>query len=342
MRFSHLKTGAFAICACLLFFLLSGCSSNSQANSAIRIGTMPTEDILPAWVAEQDGFFESAGLDVRIEEFDSAQALSAAIVSGDVDMAMTDVMRAVKLCESGSSVDIEWIALGEEASQGIFGVLAPADAPYSTLGELAEYSNQDDLPKNFGVGVAANTVPEYVFDSLSANAGLAADDIPTQEVASLPERYSLVLSGNLGAAALPNSLLVLGEAQGCKVLAQDGDGENISISVMVARSSFAESHEPEILEVAKTWNEAVDKINANPEAFRELLAEKSNLNEQIADAYPISSYPLAVVGDALVRPDSSLIVPQLLWMAERGYSQKLDEEALDLVYDPSTGKISLD
>ena len=35
------------------------------APAKIRIGTLPTEDALPLWVAEQDGLFEKAGLDGR-------------------------------------------------------------------------------------------------------------------------------------------------------------------------------------------------------------------------------------------------------------------------------------
>ncbi len=72
-------------------------------------------------------------------------------------MAMTDVMRAVKLTESGTPVVLEWITLGETATEGRFGVMAPADAPYSTLEELAAAAAAADAPEGFGVGVAANT-----------------------------------------------------------------------------------------------------------------------------------------------------------------------------------------
>lgn len=37
---------------------------------------MPTEDILPMWVAEQEGLFEKAGVNAEIVVFDSAQGLS--------------------------------------------------------------------------------------------------------------------------------------------------------------------------------------------------------------------------------------------------------------------------
>ena len=140
--------GALALAACAA---LAGCASPAQEGSqeagsaepaadgaaVVRIGTMPTEDILPLWVAEQENLFADADIQAEVVTFDSAPSLSAAITSGDVDMAMTDIMRAVKLCESGAPVEIDWVTLGEVADQGRFGVLAAADAPYSTLQEMA-------------------------------------------------------------------------------------------------------------------------------------------------------------------------------------------------------------
>lgn len=71
-----------------------GACGTQQETDSIRIGTMPTEDILPMWVAEQEGLFEKAGINAEIVVFDSAQGLSAALTAGEVDIAMTDPMRA--------------------------------------------------------------------------------------------------------------------------------------------------------------------------------------------------------------------------------------------------------
>lgn len=328
---------ALIVAAAMVFCALYGCGSSDDAHidfAPIKIGTMPTEDMLPAWVAEKDGIFADEGIDVEIESFDSASALSAAIASGDVDMAMVDVMRAVKLCESGTPVVLEWVTLGTEAAQGVFGVLAPAQAPYSTLNELADAASAGEVAS--GVGVAANTVPEYVYDKLLEEAGVGADVIPTTEVASLPERYSLLVSGNLAAAALPGSLLELGVANGMKLLADDSVGENLSCSVMIARSGFAADHTEEIAKVAKAWDLAVDSISSDPGAYVMLLAQKANINSAIAETYPISDYPYALAGSSLAHPATDLVEPQIAWMLEKGYLTK------DAAYDEAAGTISFE
>ena len=339
----RLRAAAAAVLAALLAAAClvgaAGCSGNDAAapsdasGPTVRIGTMPTEDILPLWVAEDEGMFATQGVDAEIVTFDSAPALSAAITAGQVDMAMTDVMRAVKLCESGTPVVLEWVTLGETAEQGRFGVMAPADSPYDSLAALAAGAARGEEAALRGVGVAANTVPEYAFDQLCISQGVDPASIPTQEVASLPERYSLMTTGQLAAAALPGSLLALGEANGMKLLADDAAGDNITQSVMVAQEAFAAEHQDAVVAVALAWNEAANAINANPEAYRALLAERANLNEAVADTYPVSTYPLAYDEGGLRRPTPAMVEPQVAWMVSKGYA------AAPFAYDPATGTL---
>lgn len=329
---------AFAMVA-LLALAMVGCSSEKPAGegegfSPVRIGTMPTEDFLPMWAAEKDGMFADAGVDVELLTFDSAQALSAAIAAGEVDMAMTDIMRAAKLTESGTSVDLEWVTLGETADQGVFGILAPADAPYNNLQEMEAWFASPDGGQAAadvrGVGVGANTVPEYVFDKLCGEAGVT---LPSEEVASLPERFGLVASGQLPGAALPASLLRLGEAQGMKVIADDSTGENLSQSVMVARSGWAADNAEAVTKVAQAWDAAVEAIAADPAAYAPLLAEKANLNEAIASDYPVSTYPAALRDGQLAHPSASMVQPVLAWMDESSYGGRVS-------YDEATGALA--
>ena len=154
---------------------------------------------------------------------------------------------------------MEWITLGTDASQGRFGVLTGADSGFKTLSDLTR-SEQ-------GVGVAANTVPEYVLDMLCEQQGIDPDAVKRSEVPSLPDRFSLVSAGKLDAAALPGSMLALGEASGMLVIADDSKGKNISQSVMVARKAYNTGDGAKHVEaVRKAWDDAVEKINANPES----------------------------------------------------------------------------
>lgn len=309
----------------LIAVLGLGACGTQQETDSIRIGTMPTEDILPMWVAEQEGLFEDAGVNAEIVVFDSAQGLSAALTAGEVDIAMTDPMRAVKLCESGTDLSLEWITLGATPEQGRFGVLTSADSGITSLADLANGTK--------GVGLAANTVPEYVFDKLCEQADIDPASIPVSEVASLPDRYGLAAAGQLDAAALPASMLALGQASGMVLLADDTTGENVSQSVMVVRDAYNTGEGVKTLAaVREVWDEAASQINADPEKYRMLLVEKANLNEQVASSYAICEYPMARTAQGEpAYPPAELIEPVLSWMSAKGYVTK------NVSYDESNG-----
>lgn len=299
--------------------MFASCLCACNKTDEIKIGTLATEDILPFWTAEAEGLFEEEGLNAKVEVFQSATELIAAVSANEVQLAMTDPMVAASIYASGTPVQIEWITLGTDATQGCFGIMS-ADKNIKTLKDLS----------NVEIGVGSNTILEYVMDSLMEQAGIPASKVKKNELQKLPVRYEAMKSGQVKAAALPASLLALGESQGCHIIADDTQGANISQSVMISSESFTDSsQEKETMELLKKiWNKAVDKINKNPESYRALLIEKANLSDGIAKTYPISTYPHCKL------PTNKMIDPILSWMTKKGYLEQ------KITYDEKTGKFS--
>ncbi|MEE8716721.1 MAG: ABC transporter substrate-binding protein [Coriobacteriales bacterium] len=282
-------------------------SSSAAAGSLgeVRLGTMATEDFLPGWVAERDGLFDQAGVTCTVTAFQSAQELSTAVAAGEIDMAMTDPMVSAALSAAGTDVRMPWVTLGATPEQGRFGI---ATAKSSGL------TSVDDL-RGATIGVGSNTLPEYVMDKLLEAAGIGEGDFTPEEVKKVPVRFQEMESGQVDAAALPASLLALGEATDCVTLVDDSTGDNLSQSVMIVRSEFADAAGGSDLvdAVRQAWNAGADAINADPESYRDLLVEKAGLSDAVADSYPISTYPTDVA------PTSDMIQPILDWMSEKGY-----------------------
>lgn len=327
-----LSRAAFlALCAALPL-TLAGCGEQESASSttaatstdatdetqalSVRLGTLPTEDILPMWVAEAKGLFAEHGVECTISTFQSATELIAAVSAGEVDVAMTDPMVSASLCASGTDVRICWITLGADASQGRFGIMT-ADEGIADLTDLAGKE----------IGVGSNTILEYVMDKLMEQAGVAPEDIVKAELQKLPVRYEAMASGQVAAAALPASLLALGEANGYRCVADDTQGDNISQSVMVARGAFAaeETGSQALDALAGAWDDAVALINADPDDYRALLVEKASLADAVAQTYPVSTYP------SVQLPTQESIDDVLAWMQEKGYLAEA------LTYDAHSG-----
>ena len=304
---------------------LAGCTSaapqpadkSGMVNKpVVVVGTLPTEDILPLWLVERDGIgLENSDVSVSVVEFQSATELIAGVGSGEVDMAMTDIMVAASMFAGGIDVKMEWVTLGTTPDQGRFGIMVGPNSDVKTLQDLA------GVP----IGVGTNTILEYVMDCLMEDAGVPADQVVVEELQKLPVRYQAMVSDDVAAAALPGSLLALGEASGCHLVADDSQGRNLSSSVMAVRTDFAEKSPDLVKTVASAWDAAVAKINANPEEYRELLVKSANLSDVVAGTYPISTYPTAQL------PTSDMVEPVLTWMRGKGYLTAA------LSYDETTG-----
>lgn len=306
----------------------TGSSLVSAAGSAapkdnvrtVRMGTMMTEDFLPGWVAVKEQMFP-ASVNVEVTTFQSAQELSVAMTAGEIDMAMTDPQVSASLTAGGTPVRLRWIALGATPQQGVFGIMVGPDSPIKTAEQL----------RGASIGVGSNTVPEYVMDKLLQIEGIGEGDFTKEEIKKVPVRYEMMASGKVDAAALPNSLLELGKANGCTVIlddAHDSDGQNLSQSVIVVREGFEdeEGGSQAVADVARGWDLAAQAINSDPESYRDQLIEKANLADPLKKTYPISEYPV----DS--KPTCDMIQPQLDWMLSRGYLKDA------LFFDEQTGE----
>ena len=107
---------------------------------SVRIGTLPTEDSLPLWVAEKSGYFATENVPkVEIVEFQSAQERDAAFASGAIDGFMGDIIAAANLTAAGKPNTIETVMLGADQSQGRFGIAVAPKSTVTALPQLAKY-----------------------------------------------------------------------------------------------------------------------------------------------------------------------------------------------------------
>lgn len=290
--------------ACL-FAASAAVAAESAAKAAplkVRIGTLPTEDALPLWAADQLGLDADNGLSLEILTFQSAQERDAAFASGALDGFMGDLLAAAFLEAGGSPVAVATIMLGASSSEGRFGIVA---APNSGLRDLKSLA---------GVPVASSsgTIQEYVLEGLLKRAQVV--DVKTVEVKKVPVRFELLMSGQVKAAALPEPLLSLAEKQGAVLLADDTSGPNLSQTVLVlSKKWLAQPTGTEARRrLLRVWDQAAERVNAAPDAWRGTLVDKARLPKPIQDTYRINRYPKSQL------PRREEVDAVLSWMKAKG------------------------
>ena len=87
-----------------MLFVMVGCGSEPQAKeqklSKLTIGLMPDTDSIPFIIAAEYGYFAEEGLEIELIPFKSAMERDAALQSGSLDGAVSDLL-AVIFARSG-------------------------------------------------------------------------------------------------------------------------------------------------------------------------------------------------------------------------------------------------
>lgn len=274
---------------------------------AVKIGTLPTEDSLPLWVAQKMGYFAIEGLpSVEIVSFQSAQERDAAFASGAIDAFMGDIIAAANLEAGGAPNTIGTVMLGADASQGRFAVVVPPKSDVKALSDL----------KGVKVGTSSATIQEYVLDGLMKEAGVAAADVKKEEVKKVPVRFELLMAGKLKAAALPEPFITLAEQGGARVVGDDtASSSNLSQTVLVFSDEFLtkEGGKEAANAVLEAWDIAADNVNKSPDSYRADLVDKAKLPKPLADSYKVQTYPKAAP------PTQTEVDAVLSWMKAKGY-----------------------
>lgn len=323
----HLRTALLVVLAAMLAASLSACSAATPAKSgseaapaAIRIGTLPTEDSLPLWVAEKDGLFTKAHLKVEIVPFASAQERDAALTAGAIDAFMGDLIAAASLRAGGVPVKVATVMLGATPAEGRFGIVAKPGSTVTSLDQLAGKP----------IGTSSGTIQEYVLDQLMTQAGVSAEDVKKEEVKKVPVRFDLLMSGKLEAAMLPEPFLSLAESKGAKLVADDTGDQNLSQTVLVVAQKYVDdpAGAKTMTALLQVWNDAVAIVNADPASVRSLLVEKARLPKDLAATYKVNTYPTAQL------PKQEQVDDVLAWMKSAGLLAK-DVTYTDLMWQPA-------
>ena len=149
----------------IILFSAAGCgeeaaslSSNKQhQQDKLVIGTMPDIDSLPLVIAQEKGFFAEEGINVELQQFKSAMDRDAALQSGNLDGAVSDVLAVAFAKDGGFGVSVT------SFTDGSYKLVASTDSGITTPQDL---SGKD-------VAISRNTIIEYVTEHILVNKNIS-------------------------------------------------------------------------------------------------------------------------------------------------------------------------
>ena len=258
----------------LLILLTLAFPAVSSSGEKLGFGILPVVDVLPLLVGQEKGLFEKEGIDLELISFQSALERDAALQAGRLDGYFGDILNTVLLVQSGEQLKIIATAFHTHPQCRMFGI---AVAPGSGITDPAGIQGKD-------VAISSATVIEYLLDQLLGTRNMSPRDVTKQEIKKIPIRLQMLLSGQVTAALLPEPLLTLAETHGASVVLDDRK-LNTALTVLAVNLKNRPAISALIPGFLKAYDAAVDLINENPSAFKELLITKTQFPMAVKDKY---------------------------------------------------------
>jgi NitT/TauT family transport system substrate-binding protein len=259
-------------------------------------------DILPMYVAQEQGYFEEQGVTVEFVPVGAAPERDQLMQAGQVDAILNELVSTMFYNQNETQVKIVRFARVATTEYPVFRILAAGDSGIETVADLA------GVP----VGISEGTVIAYTTERMLEKAGLAPDEIVGVAVPKIPDRLNLLQTGDLQAANLPDPVASLAALNGARVIIDDTSYPEVSNSVITFSADFVEAHPDAVKGFLAAYEQAVTDINADKAVWTPLMLEQELLPPPLADTYVLPDYPTASV------PSEAQFADALEWVQTKG------------------------
>jgi len=278
-----------------VIFLLS-CSGSKNQPEMLNVGVMSSMDYLPLAVAQREGYFEKAGVNIKLHKFYSANERDAAFQSGNVDGVVIDFTGAV--LQRAGGIDLK--------------LTSKCDAPfYIVAGSQTGIDSLSQL-KGKKIAVSQNTVIDYFVDKALASVGLGAADVDKVEINKIPVRFEMLRNNKIDATGLPNPFAFMAESEGDKILTSNAQLGFAITGIMFTQEAI-DSKKELIVKMYDVYNQGVEYLKTHTtNDVKEILIDDMGFTEEIVSHTVVSNYTRAGM------PSDADIQSVIDWLVARG------------------------
>ncbi len=233
--------------AALLILGMAACGTAAPSSKTLTLGALPSIDVIPFVIAEQQGYFKKYGLTFKLELFKSAKDRDAAFQSGALDGFCCDEVAVCIYQNSGTDLKITGMTDGEYA------LVVGKDSGIADLAGM----------KGRSVAISEKTLIEFVLDKILEKGGLSPSDVVKTAVPAVPVRLEMLNAGQADAALLPEPFAIFAENGGGKRLSS-ATQIGLYPSVIAFEKKVIDSGRADIAAMYKAYNDAVDYLNSTP------------------------------------------------------------------------------
>jgi NitT/TauT family transport system substrate-binding protein len=283
----------------LVTVLVSACQPAAQSPSVspatatapktepvmLRLALLPILDALPIYVAQEEGYFQEAGINVQFIPANSANERDQIMAAGQADGIINDLVSVMLYDRDQVQIQVVCFAQVATKENPMFRIVTSAQSGIQSVADL----------KDVEIGISQSSVIEYVTDRLLESEGIPDNQIQTIAVPKIPDRLALLANNGLKAATLPEPFSSQAMLDGGIDILDDSSHPQYGNSVISFRKSVIDSDPQAVKAFLEAVQKAVSAINANPQGWSAVLSKYNLLPDALLASYVIPPYPAAAV-----------------------------------------------
>lgn len=271
-----MKSRYYTLCLLLLvsvFFL--GCSDNAEVakrksaaelaeqkkadSLALKVGTMQTIDCLPAFVAKDEGIFDSLGVDVRLYPYTSMLDYDKSLENGRIEGVFTDAKH------------LEYV-------NGKYGLNMKSVMQYNMQWQLvANRKSRIRQAKQLTdkiIAMSRCSVTDYLCDRLEDSVKLNKERVFRVQINDVDIRLKMLLDNEIDAAWLPEPQASVAINAGNGVLMNSGGrGEYFAVLAFTSKALGDKRRMQQVELFKKAYGIALEKIDKGGKEYYSHLIE---------------------------------------------------------------------
>ena len=307
------------LCAMVLSACGGAAAPTAKEDPTLKIAVLPILDALPMYVADAQGYFKDAGINVEFVPVASAAERDQLMQAGQADGMINDLISTVLYNKDTQKISVVRFARTASPDQPQYSIVASKDSAITSPDQL----------KDVEIGISEGTVIAYTTDRLLQHAGLTKDDIKTTNVPKIPDRLQLISEGKLKAANMPEPFASLAEQSGAVRVVDDRSLPEVGTSEISFNVNTLKNKPETVKKFLAAIEKATADVNGSSDKWTSLLTDKKLIPAPLIGKYTLPKFPTASV------PSEAQINDVLAWMTEKGlikadvpYSQLVDASYL--------------
>ncbi len=210
----------------------------------------------PLYVAIEEGFFKDVGINIELVLTPGADAVSAAVLSGDANVGFAGAESAIYVYENGEHDYLQ-----------IFGGLTKRDGQFIVAREdIKDFELEDLIGKEVIAGRVAG-MPALNFENSLNNAGINASDVNINTSIDFASMTGAFISGTGNFVNLfePNATLMENEGYGYVVASVGELSGEVPYTTFYAKNSYIKNNEELLIDFNDALKQGLDFVYENDE-----------------------------------------------------------------------------